>query len=66
MVMQNIKLEMPFVRKRLTEEYFVSIMELTLQKRRLALEASRLLEKLNSLPVSEEIKYLRACVQALL
>jgi len=66
MVMQNIKLEMPFVRKRLTEEYFVSIMELTLQKRRLALEASRLLEKLNSLPVSEEIKYLRACTQALL
>jgi hypothetical protein len=65
MVMQNIKLEMPFVRKRLTEEYFVSIMELTLQKRRLALEASRLLEKLNSLPVSEEIKYLRACLQAL-
>jgi hypothetical protein len=65
MVMQNIKLEMPFVRKRLTEEYFVSIMELTLQKRRLALEASRLLEKLNSLPAGEEIKYLRACLQAL-
>jgi hypothetical protein len=65
MVIQNIKLEMPFVRKRLTEEYFVSIMELTLQKRRLALEASRLLEKLNSLPAGEEIKYLRACLQAL-
>lgn len=66
MVMRLIKTEMPFVRKRLSEEYFMSIMELTLQKRRLEFEASQLLDKLCSLPDGAEIRHLRACLQALL
>lgn len=66
MVIRLVKTEMPIVRKRLSEEYFMSIMELTLQKRRLDLESSRLLDKLNSLPACEEIRQLRACLQALL
>ena len=66
MVMRLVKTEMPFVKKRQSEEYFMSIMELTLQKRRLDLEASRLLDKINSLPVTEEIRQLRACLISLL
>ncbi len=66
MVVQRIKLEMPVVRQRVIENYFMQLMELTLQKRKLELESSQLLEKLNSLPASEEIKHLRACLQALL
>ena len=65
-VIRLVKTEMPFVRKRLSQDYFMSIMELTLQKRRLELEASQLLDKLYSLPENAEIKHLRACLQALL
>ena len=65
-VVQRIKLEMPVVRQRVIQDYFMEVMELTLQKRKLELESSQLLEKLNSLPASEEIKHLRACLQALL
>jgi hypothetical protein len=66
MVIQRIKLEMPVVRERVIQDYFMEVMDLTLQRRKLELSASQVLEKLNSLPVSEEIKYLRACLQALL
>ena len=65
-VVQRIKLEMPVVRQRVIQDYFMEVMEITLQKRKLELESSHLLEKLNSLPASEEIKHLRACLQALL
>ena len=65
-VVQRIKIEMPVVRQRVIQDYFMEVMEITLQKRKLELSASQLLEKLNSLPASEEIKHLRACLQALL
>jgi hypothetical protein len=65
-VVQRIKIEMPVVRQRVIQDYFMEVMEITLQKRKLELESSQLLEKLNSLPASEEIKHLRACLQALL
>jgi len=65
-VVQRIKLEMPVVKERVIQTYFMEVMELTLQKRRLEHDSSQLLDKLNSLPASEEIKHLRACLQALL
>ena len=65
-VVQRIKIEVPVVRQRVIQDYFMEVMEITLQKRKLELSASQLLEKLNSLPASEEIKHLRACLQALL
>jgi hypothetical protein len=66
MTLASVKLKLPVVRQRAIEKYFNQVMELTLQKRNLELEASQLLGKLHSMPPSEELSYLRACLQALL